>query len=304
MHKFISFLFIITIIISVFSTNALAVEFIDGMYEVNIALWHSEDDRKSMAAASVGKTAAIVVENDIKTMYITSSEISIMGIKATLQELKVEDTSGNFVDAKVAARDSKGNPTGFYFIMPNTSEYINVKVNPHIAIMGNIDIGARIKVDYSTLELVQPFEIQKENSTVPENVQPSGKTETEEEIAETNITKVETENFENFQTEKESTVVTEELLTVPENVQPSGKTETEEEIAETNITKAETENFENSQTEKESAVVPKELSTATEPFSVKKESSGISYTMAIIAVIIFILIIIFVVAKMRRKNKS
>ena len=55
-----------------FSTNA-AVN-LSTVYEVNIALWHSEDDRKS-AAASVGKTAAIVVENDIKTMYITSSEI-------------------------------------------------------------------------------------------------------------------------------------------------------------------------------------------------------------------------------------
>lgn len=254
MHKFISLIFVVVIIVSAFSVNALSVEFIDGTYEVNIALWHSEDDRESMAADSVGKTATIVVKNNTKTMHITSSEMSVMGIKASLQELKVEDANGNFVEAKVATRNSEGNPTGFYFTMPNTNKYIAVKVNPHIAIMGYRDIGARIKVDYSTLKLVKPAKIQKENSTVTENLQPSGK---------------------------------------------AG-----EEIAETNMTKVETESFENSPTEKESATITKELLTETEPSSVKKESSGINYTTAIISLIICILTVIFVVTKTRRKNKS
>lgn len=155
MRKFISLLFIFTLIISAFSICASALEMTDGTYEVNIALWHSEDDKESMAADSVGTKATIVVENGVKTMHITSGEMSMMGIKASLQELRIADANGNYTDAKVEFKNAEGNPTGFYFTMPHTNEYITVKVNPHLAIMGNKDIGARIKVDYSTLKLVK-----------------------------------------------------------------------------------------------------------------------------------------------------
>ena len=160
-----SILFILAILSSMFSVNAFAAEMTDGTYEVNIALWHSEDDKESMAADAIGKKATIVVENGVKTMHITSGEMSMMGIKASLQELRIADAKGNFTDAKVESRNSEGNPTGFYFTMPHTNEYITVKVNPHLAIMGNKDIGARIKVDYSTLKLIKPAETVTEIKT-------------------------------------------------------------------------------------------------------------------------------------------
>ncbi len=156
--KLFSIAFILVILSSFFSVNAFAVEMADGTYEVNIALWHSEDDKESMAADAIGKKATIVVENGVKTMHITSGEMSMMGIKASLQELRIADRSGNFTDAKVESKDSEGNPTGFYFTMPHTNDYITVKVNPHLAIMGNKDIGARIKVDYTTLKLIKSAE--------------------------------------------------------------------------------------------------------------------------------------------------
>lgn len=161
-----SIMFILVILSSVFSINAFAAEMVDGTYEVNIALWHSEDDKESMAADAIGKKATIVVQNGVKTMHITSGEMSMMGIKASLQELRIADKNGDFTDAKVESRNSEGNPTGFYFIMPHTNDYITVKVNPHLAIMGNKDIGARIKVDYSTLKLIKPAETITEVKTV------------------------------------------------------------------------------------------------------------------------------------------
>lgn len=151
----IAFILAFAAIISAFSFNAFAAEMADGRYEVDIALWHSEDDKESMAADSVGAKAIIVVENGEKTMHITSGEMSMMGIKASLQELRIADKNGNFTDAKVESENSEGNPTGFYFTLPHTEKYITVKVNPHIAIMGNKDIGARIRVDYSTLKLIE-----------------------------------------------------------------------------------------------------------------------------------------------------
>lgn len=154
--KLLSILLIFAILFLMFSANVFADEMSDGTYEVTIALWHSQDDKESMAADSVGETATIVVANGVKTMHITSGEMSMMGIKASLQELRIADENGDFVDAKVESKNAEGDPTGFYFTMPHTNEYITVKVNPHIAIMDNKDIGARIKVDYSTLKLVSP----------------------------------------------------------------------------------------------------------------------------------------------------
>lgn len=178
------FTFILTfaVIVSAFSLNAFAVEMTDGTYEVNITLWHSEDDKESMAADAIGKKATIVVENGVKTMHITSGEMSMMGIKASLQELRIADTKGNFTDAKVESKNSEGNPTGFCFTMPHTNEYIMVKVNPHLAIMGNKDIGARIKVDYSTLKLVKVAEtiaVTKPETTLIQSVDENGETVTE-----------------------------------------------------------------------------------------------------------------------------
>ena len=36
--------------------------------------------------------------------------------------------------------------------LPNEEELFDVVVNPHVAMMGNSDIPARMKVDYSTLK--------------------------------------------------------------------------------------------------------------------------------------------------------
>lgn len=161
---------------SVFAVNA--VEMTDGTYEVNIKLWHSEDDKESMAASSVEPIATIVVENGVKTMHIKTGEMSMMGINASLQELRVADQNGNYTDATVETTNENGDPTGFYFTLPHTEEYITVKVNPHIALMGNKDIGARIKVDYSTLVRVDSSE-PTQTESVPQTQPQTTETVTE-----------------------------------------------------------------------------------------------------------------------------
>ena len=75
-------------------------------------------------------------------------------ITASLQEMKVADADGNYSEAKVEKKDASGNPTCFSFVVPHTQEYIKVKVNPHVAMMGNQDLDARVKVDYSSLKKI------------------------------------------------------------------------------------------------------------------------------------------------------
>ena len=56
--------------------------------------------------------------------------------------------------ATIIEKDTQGNPTLWSFELPHEDEYINVMMNPHVAMMGNMDLAARIKVDYSTLTYI------------------------------------------------------------------------------------------------------------------------------------------------------
>ena len=83
--------------------------------------------------------------------------MSFASLEAALQELYIGSTSdSNYKDnmATVEARDNEGNPVLWSFALPSEEEFFNVVVNPHVAMMGNADIDARIKVDYSTLTYV------------------------------------------------------------------------------------------------------------------------------------------------------
>ena len=123
----------------------------DGTYTVDVALWHSSKDQASMAASCLKDQATLDVKNGKKTMTIYTQPMTMAGITASLQEMQVKQSDGTLKDAKVVEKSSEGNPTAFQFVVPNDDDYIDVEVNPHIELMGNQAMSARIKVDYSTL---------------------------------------------------------------------------------------------------------------------------------------------------------
>lgn len=127
----------------------------DGTYQVKVYLWHAQNDQASMAAQSLLEDARIVVKDGVYTMYIYTQPMTMGAITASLQQLQVAQADGSYLDGTVESRDGEGNPTSFSFVMPNTQEYIQVKVNPMVAIMGNQALDARIKVDYSTLAVAE-----------------------------------------------------------------------------------------------------------------------------------------------------
>lgn len=141
----------------------------DGTYSADVYLWHATNDTESMAASAVAKRAIIVAENGNYVMHITTQPMTLGTITASLQEIKIQEADGNYTDAQVESKDSDGNPTGFYFTLPSLDEYLAVKVNPHVAMMGNSDIDARLKVDYSTLTAVVSDEKSEENDEVSDD---------------------------------------------------------------------------------------------------------------------------------------
>lgn len=125
----------------------------DGTYEVNVALWNATSDKESMAADALNNKAKIIVKDGKATMYLSTKEMTFGTIKASLQEFYIGNSSSDYKNhsATIIEKDAQGNPTLWAFELPHENEYIDVMMNPHVAMMGNMDLGARIKVDYSTL---------------------------------------------------------------------------------------------------------------------------------------------------------
>lgn len=128
----------------------------DGTYTVNITLWNATQDKASMAAGAVDSKATVIVKNNIATMYITTKEMTVGTIKAWLEELYIGSSNDNYKSnpATIVSKNSDGKVTMWSFVLPSEEELFDVVVNPHVAIMGNSDIPARIKVDYDTLTFI------------------------------------------------------------------------------------------------------------------------------------------------------
>ena len=128
----------------------------DGTYSVDVALWNATSDKASMAAAALDSKAKIIVKDGKATMYISTKEMSFGTIKASLQEFYIGSAQEDYKNhsATIIEKDTQGNPTLWSFELPHEDEYINVMMNPHVAMMGNMDLEARIKVDYSTLTYI------------------------------------------------------------------------------------------------------------------------------------------------------
>lgn len=126
----------------------------DGVYEIPVFLWHATENRESMAAKSLNGTARIVVKNGVKTIYIYTGPMTFGNITASLQEMKVQMADGSWVNAVVETKSSSGDPTCFSFKMDEISEYISVKVNPHVEMMGNTYLDARLKFNTADIKLI------------------------------------------------------------------------------------------------------------------------------------------------------
>lgn len=127
----------------------------DGTYEIPVALWHATSDKASMAASSLEETAKLVVKDGKLTVYIYTKPMSFGAITASLQEMKVEQADGSWVNAVVESKSADENPTCFSFELDEIQEFITVKVNPHVAMMGNQDLDARLKFDVTSIKAVE-----------------------------------------------------------------------------------------------------------------------------------------------------
>lgn len=170
-------------------------KFQDGLYEVQVELLNANKDEASMASSAIDKKALINIKDGKAEIYLSTKPLTMGTITASLQTLQYEEVSGTYTYAKVTTKSQDGTPTGFKFTLPSYEEILKVKVNPMVAMMGNRDISARLKIDYTTMTI-------SSNSKLP--------SESEEKKEESTEIKKEEINNDKFQS---STVTNEENRT-------------------------------------------------------------------------------------------
>lgn len=139
-------------VISAVSANPKKLK--DGTYHVSVSVYQADKDAISMSAPYFKKTAKIAAKNGSMTMTLYADTATIQKAMPDGKykiDLQVSNGKGGYTQAKVAARNAQGSPTAFSFPLPNTSTYVPIRLNPHVAAMGNSYVNARLRIDYSTI---------------------------------------------------------------------------------------------------------------------------------------------------------
>lgn len=149
-----------TIMQSAGAENLKAEELKDGTYTVNIALWHQFMDKPSMGNKGIIPEAELEVKDGKATMFIETQIIQVTGITASVVSFfNFNEEKQDFTKAEAHAYnfeiDGQKRPKIFLFPIKPGSEYYRCMVDPKVEVMGDKPIEARLKVDWSSLKLVE-----------------------------------------------------------------------------------------------------------------------------------------------------
>ena len=127
----------------------------DGKYQVSVQLWHATMDKESMGNAAILPDALIEVKKGEYTMTVATTQMTMGTITSCLGSLWVKEADGTYTAAKIVeCNNPNKQPSAFSFIMPVKEEYLDVKIDPQVEIMGSDPIDARLKIDWNTLKAV------------------------------------------------------------------------------------------------------------------------------------------------------
>lgn len=127
----------------------------DGKYQVSVQLWHATMDKESMGNAAVIPNGLIEVKKGKYTMTVATTQMTVGTITSCLRALWVKQADGTYKAAKIVEYNNPNKqPSAFSFTMPVKEEYLDVKIDPQIEIMGSEPLDARLKIDWNTLKAV------------------------------------------------------------------------------------------------------------------------------------------------------
>lgn len=125
----------------------------NGKYTFSFDLWNSTEQKQSMGHKSFNKTGILEVKDKDLTVYMSVHPMNIADITASVETIEYKDASGKWAAAEVIEkRIEGGKPSAFKFPLLSKGEFLDVMVNPKVAVMGSKPIPARIKFDWGSLK--------------------------------------------------------------------------------------------------------------------------------------------------------
>ena len=137
----------------------------DGKYTVYVDLWNATSDQESMGNLALNKKTLLTVKNGVYTMELSTRPMTVGTITACLQTIQIKQKDGTYVYAKITANNNENNqPSIFQFTLPSKEEYLDVLIDPKVAVMGDDPLEARLKISWDTLTKVSDDETVEENT--------------------------------------------------------------------------------------------------------------------------------------------
>ena len=131
----------------------------DGLYKLDVALWHEKEDKASMGNAALEQEAELEVKDGVARLYLATKKLNISNIEASLCRIfyQVEDGFQRAepldYDLNVQGEDLP-RPRIFALDLRGKTSWLPVKVDPKVAPMGDEPLNARLKLDFDRLEKI------------------------------------------------------------------------------------------------------------------------------------------------------
>ena len=143
------------------TSSTLDVE--DGLYSLDVALWHETEDKPSMGNGALDPKAEIFVKDGKGTLFLGTKALKVSNIQASLSRV-FYDTDDGFSAATPLCFDltPEGEPLPrpriFALPLDVKKDTIRLKVDPKVAPMGDEPLNARLKLDFQSMKKIEADE--------------------------------------------------------------------------------------------------------------------------------------------------
>ncbi len=135
-----------------------------GIYKLDVSLYHEREDKASMGNNAMVHDAELISKDGKYTFLLGSTTMEVSNIIASLVSLQIRDDDAYYHFAEPHAFDlsipgeQDKRPEVFSFDLVRKDPMIYVKVDPKVKPMGEVPVGARLKIDWLGIRKIEESE--------------------------------------------------------------------------------------------------------------------------------------------------
>ena len=135
-----------------------------GIYKLDVSLYHEREDKASMGNNAMVHDAELISKDGKYTFLLGSTTMEVSNIIASLVSLQIRDDNAYYHFAEPHAFDlsipgeQDKRPEVFSFDLVRKDPMIYVKVDPKVKPMGEVPVGARLKIDWLGIKKIEESE--------------------------------------------------------------------------------------------------------------------------------------------------